>query len=427
VGVSGATCAEKVIELMLGEELMPPRRAMNSVGMSFMECRGLLDQHHCEPEMVLKVSRHNKASNCNEAFARTSGGISCSARMKWGIENTDKSDEEVFRSVAEEFKVCSDVISLGCKKEDLHYPESTCQAKLFNNYKASEPAFFLSMTHADRGNLELMIKCAGISTANGACEEKDLEICLQDGQFHMVKASPVAADRSTTAHHTVEKIRAAAAAVARRQLSSVPSKIVLHTRNPLDIVFDDVMSALSAGGIVSPLSKPSIYTFKELSRSVENHALIMRTMMESTIRNIQDWQVMKSFIDNPYYDVLMVSDEELSDRLLQPAILAEMSRRFGLTPEHNTILDGLQASETLYVKRPDPNAMKSNDFFLESSAIRLQYICHLMEMAPIFLQTTIEQGYGHEIGMLTQYCVGFDEEWIYTAGQEIFLGFSETM
>jgi hypothetical protein len=123
----------------------------------------------------------------------------------------------------------------------------------------------------------------------------------------------------------------------------------------------------------------------------------------------------------------MVSDEELSDRLLQPAIMAEMSRRFGLTPEHNTILDGLQASETLYVKRPDPNAMKSNDFFLESSAIRLQYICHLMEMAPIFLQTTIEQGYGHEIGMLTQYCVGFDEEWIYTAGQEIFLGFSETM
>jgi hypothetical protein len=111
-GVSGATCAEKVIELMLGEELMPPRRAMNSVGMSFMECRGLLDKHHCEPEMVLKVSRHNKASNCNEAFARTSGGISCSARMKWGIENTDKSDEEVFRSVAEEFKVCSDVIAL---------------------------------------------------------------------------------------------------------------------------------------------------------------------------------------------------------------------------------------------------------------------------------------------------------------------------
>jgi len=427
VGDSGDTCAEKVIGLMLGEELMPPRRAMISVGTSFIECSGLLDKDRCKPEMVLKVSHHNNAADCNEALARTSNGITCSARIKWGIKNAvEKSEEEVFRSVAEEFSVCRDVVSLGCSKDDLRYPESTCQPTLFNSYETLEPAILLSMTHANRGNLESMIACSGISAAHDACEEKNVEICLEEGQFHLVQAVPVGADRST-AHHTVQTIRAAAAAVSRRRITAVSPRVILHTRNPLEIVFDDIMSALAGNDLVDTDNKLDIYTFQELSRSVENHALIMRTLMESALRNIQDWQVMRSFIDHPFYDVMMVTDEELSNRLLQPAIIAEMSRRFGLLLDRNTILDGLQASETLYTKSVHPDSMKSTEFFLESSALRLQYICHLMEMAPMFLQTTIEQGYGSDIGLLTQYCVGFDEEWIYTAGNEIFQGFSETL
>lgn len=426
VGLSGESCAEKVVSLMLGEDLMPPRRAMNTVGMSFMECRGLLDHHQCEPEMVLKVSRHNRASNCNEAFARMAAGVSCSSRMKWAIANTDKSAAEAFRVVSDEFKVCRDVISLECTEEDLHYPESTCKASYFNNYENTEPAVLLSTTNADQGNLEPMIQCSGISTARGACENKDVSLCLEDGKFHLVKAKPVAED-STTAHHTIDKIRTAAAAVARRQLSSAPPKVFLHTRNPLEIVFEDVLLALSEKGIVAQESAIDIIAFKEASRSPESHELIMRTMLNSALQNIRDWEVMKDFVDNPSYDVLMITDEELSDRLLQPAIVAEISRRLGLTPDHNTILDGLQASETLYTKRQKAGALKSSDFYLESSAKRLQYICHMMEMAPMFLQTTVEQGYGHEIGTLTEYCVGFDEEWLMTAGEEIFTGFSETM
>jgi len=427
VGLSGETCAEKVVALMLGEHMMPPRRAMNTIGMSHMECRGLLDQRQCDPEMVLKVSRHNKANNCNEAFSRVSAGVSCSARIKWTIENTEKTPEEAFRVVADEFKVCRDIITLGCTKDDLHYPKTSCKPKFFNNYETAEPAVLLSMTHANQGSLEPMIQCSGISAARGACENKDVELCLEEGSFHLVKTSPVNSE-GDTAHSTIAEIRSAAASVARRQLDVTEApKVILHTRNPLEIIFEDVLATLASQGVVIPNTKVDIYEFQELSRNAETHVLILRTMLETAVRNIQEWQVMKTFIDNPSYDVLMVTDEELGDRLLQPAIMAELSRFLGLVPNHNVILDGLQASETVYVKRKDPDAMKSNDFFLESSAVHLQYICHLMEMAPMFLQTTVEQGYGREIGILTEYCVGFDEEWLVTAGQEIFSGFSETM
>lgn len=426
VNSSGETCAEKVVALMLGDDMMPPRRAMNTVGMSHMECRGLLDQQNCEPEMVLKVSRHNKAHNCNEAFSRVAAGTSCSSRIKWMLTNGHNSDE-AFRMVADEFKVCRDILNLKCIEEDLHFPETTCKPTLFNTYEKSEPAVLLSLTHADQGRLEPMIQCSGISARSEACEEGDIEVCLEEGKFHLVQSEAIKSS-GQTAHATISKLRNVAAKIARRSLEGASSpKVILHTRNPLEIVFEDVLAALSVEDIVSSSGKVSLEEFQSVSKGVQAHEIILRTMFESSLRNIKEWEAMKSFIENPSYDTLMVADEELGDRLLQPAIMAEISRHLGLVPDHNAILDGLQASETMYVQRQAPEAMKSTDFFLEGSAVRLQYICHLMEMVPMFLEATVEQGYAHEIGILTEYCVGFDEEWIVTAGEEIFVGFSETL
>lgn len=426
VGDSGETCAEKVVALMLGEDMMPPRRAMNHVGMSHMECRGLLDKKLCEPEMVLKVSRHNKANNCNEAFSRIAAGVSCSARMKWLLQNGHSADE-AFRMVADEFKVCRDVQRLNCVEEDLHFPEATCKPRVFNNYEENEPAILLSITHADQGRLEPMVKCSGVSAARSDCAEENVELCLEEGKFHLVQSQPVKSD-GQTAHATISKVRSVAAKIARRDLEGASApKIILHTRNPLEIVFEDVLDALAGKGIVSSTGKVSIEEFQSGIKEAQTHELIIQTMFDSALNNIKDWETMRSFIDNPSYDTLMVSDEELGDRLLQPAIMAEVTRHIGLVPDHNAILDGLQASETMYVKRQAPEAMKSTDFYLESSAVRLQYICHLMEMVPLFLETTVEQGYAREIGALTEYCVGFDEEWIVTAGREVFIGFSETL
>ena len=229
---------------------------------------GRIGHRECEPEMVLKVSRHNKASNCNEAFSRLAAGTSCSSRMKWLLRHDHTADES-FRMVADEFKVCRDVLSLKCTEEDLHFPETTCQPSLFNNYEASEPAVLLSLTNADQGRLEPMIQCSGISAKSEGCDEGNVELCLEEGKFHLVQSQTIK-NNGQTAHATISEIRNVAAKIARRKLdeTSVP-KVILHTRTPLEIVFEDVLDALAAQNLVSSEGKVSIEEFQLVSRQVQ--------------------------------------------------------------------------------------------------------------------------------------------------------------
>jgi hypothetical protein len=223
-----------------------------------------------------------------------------------------------------------------------------------------------------------------------------------------------------TAHSTVSMVESIAATIARRSLEAgLQSNIILFTRSPLDIVFDSLEEILDCG-----MNRDK---FASMSKTVDGHYSILRQMKHIATRNVLDWEVMKSFVANPAYNTMMVTEEELEDRLLQPSLLAEISRFMGIAANRTAILNGIQAMDTLHLGKgaADPKAMKAGEFYLEMAHDRMPFICHLLESVPSFLEATFEQGYGEQIAVLTPYCQGFDEEWLSDAGEQIFVGFSE--
>jgi len=454
IGQSGQTCAEQALSYMRGDDLMLPRRAMDMVGMEFFECGGLLSQN-CNTEMLMaSATVSNKVSNCQEAFARVAAGAPCSSRAKWLIRETDNSPEQAIKFIGEEFPECRALTELGCTDADLHWPEETCQPTEFNTYTNSGPTVLVSVGRSGSETLRPMMQCTGVSTELDYCDDKsevahvseleDVARCLDEGSYHLVEARPKYEE--STAHSAVSKLDSVSSLLGRRMASDTTKpKVVLVTANPLDLIFRDLeialgditMDAIYAGNTTPPTSNNyNIRIHKdvleEVSSTPEGAEFLVEKMVELATQNMEQWEVMKSFIDNPMYDTMMVTGEEICDRVIQPSMLAELSFFMGVNPDHDSIMNGIQAMDGANSCKEDSHSsedVSSSEFYLGLSvgARGMPRICQMVERVPAFITTTAEQGYGLQLSELTAFCPGWDVTWIPAQGEALFVGISERM
>jgi hypothetical protein len=87
--------------------------------------------------------------------------------------------------------------------------------------------------------------------------------------------------------------------------------------------------------------------------TVEGHDLILREMKDMATRNVQDWEVMKSFIANPS------TERQLSTAIRQWRLFTRVRKSQG--HEGQRVLSGMARDH-------------------------MPYICHLVESVPLFLK-----------------------------------------
>jgi hypothetical protein len=454
IGQSGKTCAEQALSYMRGDDLMLPRRAMDMVGMEYYECGGLLSQN-CKTDMLMaSATVSNKVSTCPEAFARVAAGSTCSARAKWLIREINLTSEKAIDFIGEEFPECRALKQLGCTDTDLHWSEETCKPTKFNTYKNNGPTVLVTVGRSGAETLRPMMQCTGVSTELDFCDDKsevahvseleDVARCLDEGSYHLVEARPKFEEH--TAHSAVSKLDSISGLLGRRLISEVNKpKVLLVTGNPLDLIFRDLeialgdmtMDAIYAGKKTPPASddyniRIQKDNLEEISSTAEGADFLVEKMVEFATQNMEQWEVMKTFVDSPMYETMMVTAEEVCDRVIQPSMLAEVSYFMGVSPDRESIMNGIQAMDGTNSCKQDshsPEHVSSSEFYLGLSvgARGMPRICQMIERAPAFISTTAEQGYGNQLSELTAFCPGWDATWIPAAGDAVFVGISERM
>ncbi len=433
---------------------MPPRRAMDAVAMEYFKCQGLMS-NDCTVESIIKTAARTKeAATCTEALLKYAAGATCSGRAKLLIEMDRVDPDKALRVIASEHPECKEVESLKCTSQDLHYPEETCTPNAFNNYKEAAPAALLSVGNSGSNSFGPLVHCSGISVETEKCEG-DLDLafvdskeamgrCLAHGQYHLVKTQTRV--NSKTARNAVPVVGAVAAKLGGRSIDDAsPSKVILVTRNPLSVVFswaEAVLGGLAANDVEGHndisvsrrnlKARIDMVQYDSLAKSREGDNLILASLKEIATSNIEDWEELKTFIDNPAYTTMMVTGEEYGDPMLQPSMLAEVSTFLGIAPNHTAIFNGIQAMENIWSSKPSatgPSVLTARAFFLGMSDFDfgMPRICQMIEQVPSFSRSIGEQGYGSELAELTAFCPGFDESWIVAAGEPLFVGFSDRM
>jgi hypothetical protein len=131
-----------------------------------------------------------------------------------------------------------------------------------------------------------------------------------------------------TAYSTVSMVESITASITQRSMEARhQSNIILFTRNPLDIVFDWLGEVLH--NAISGMRRDK---FVELSKTVEGHDL-------SFVR----WKIWLHAMcrTGNSYNTMMVTGEDREDRLLQPSLLAEVSRFIGIAANQTAIRNGI--------------------------------------------------------------------------------------
>ena len=139
-------------------------------------------------------------------------------------------------------------------------------------------------------------------------------------------------------------------------------------------------------------------------------------MKDITFEHVQDWDIMRSVIlDTSSYDTLMITGNELRDPLIQPSLLAEISRHVGVEPDHEAILNGIHKMETVYSSKVDAkneDIMKCDGFYSGVSIEGMPYICHLIDEVPAIMKSIVEQGFKKRLAIYASICPGFEEKWM---------------
>ena len=446
VEATGNSCGQEALSLMIGSQLMTPRRAMNQIADTMSECR-LLSGSRCSPNTILnkvRLSQHHVTS-CAMALHEIAGGEPCNARVKWLVTEENIEARKAMRIVAEQYEECQPLMDLNCGPEDLHWPNgklTVCDAYIHNDYKKGGPGVLLSIGRAGSGLLRPLLQCVGISTETHKCEgskelsfvadETRVKQCLEHGQYHFVKLHPYVG--GVPAQKSIEKVSRLAASLGNRTAEERP-KVVTMVRDPLRVVFAWLEAEF--GGLTAPSSslirnfqtRIDRYEFAQLSSTMEGHQFILESIRRNCRDNVKDWDLIKSIILDPAYDTLMVTGEELRSRTIRPALLASLSNHIlGKPSSSETIFKGIQTIDSVYSSKVDAkgiNLMSFTDFYIHSSPEGMPYICHLIQEAPEMVRAIAEQNYKAEFAKLAAYCPGFDEAWLDDMAEPIFVGLTE--
>jgi len=302
-----------------------------------------------------------------------------------------------------------------------------CKASHYNSYDVAGPAVVLSVGRSGSGLIRPLLQCIGLSTETDKCDgdvelafvtsEKATE-CLKKGRYYVVKAHPEGYEDSIES--AISMIQSSAASIGNRTLvQHERAKIIAMVRDPLEVIFSWMESRLT----FKTLEKMKNYElriyreeFRSISKTPEGHESIVNTMRSIGIGHVRDWDIMRRVIlDTSSYDTLMITGDELRDPLIQPSLLAEISRHAGIEPDHEAILNGIHKMETVYSSKVDAaneDIMKCDEFYSEVSIEGMPYICHLIDEVPAIMKSIVEQGFMKRLAMFASICPGFDEKWL---------------